>query len=219
MTQRDRWLAVIAAAGVVAAAAIALLIANRGSAKAHAADGSSASASGVPAAPAAGDPGPAPTAPSLASGSAAPAAPDTVDRPDVTTVDDHGGVTHDHRDLAGDFHRPPPDHVPWHKPVRVTGKFAGDVGRLITPIAQACATQIPADARGAQPVMQVQLVVSVKGGQLSVDDVQTSFRDVSGDQGSVQDCVRSKAGAITLDASTQPDVDHYPITMPMRIAS
>ena len=219
MTQRARWIAVTAAAAAVALAAIALVIANRGKAEAQG-GGGSAFASGSAAASASGDPGAARTMPSLPAGSAAPvvaAAAD--DREGVTTVDDNGAVTHDHRSTPGDFNRPPPDHVPWGHPVRVQGKFAGDVSRLVAPIAQECASQIPTDARGAQPVIQVQVVVTIKSGQMSIDDVQTAFRDVTGDQGTVKDCVKSKASALTIDATSQPDVDHYAITMPMRIAS
>jgi hypothetical protein len=220
MTQRARWTAVAAAAAAVAAAAIALLVANRSHATAKTGDGSASGASS--ATPASGDTGPAPTAPTLdpgSAGTAASGASTASDRPDVTTVDEHGAAIHDHRDVPGDFKRPPPDHVPWNKPVRVTGKFAGDVSSQVVPIAAACTSQIPAEARGEKPVIQVQLVVSVKGGVFSIDSINTELRDVTGDTSAVVDCVKSKAGAITMDASTQPDVDHYPITMPMRIAS
>ena len=61
--------------------------------------------------------------------------------------------------------------------------------------------------------------VTIKDGKMTVDDVDTELTDVTGDQSAVKDCVKSKAASVSLDATGQPDVDHYAITMPMRVTS
>ena len=219
MTARNRWTIVAAVAGAVLVAAIALILANRGGAKADATPGSnapvasgSAGASSTTTTTAA--PAPTITAPAQVT---APSI-DPPSAPSVDTVSDTGAAVHDHRADPGAYHDNPtvPRTGP---PVHVTNTFAVGVGNLVAPIASACTAQIPSEARGSQPVIQVRMTVTIKNGQLSIDDVATELRDITGDQDAVKDCVKSKASALSIDATGQPDVDHYPITMPMRVAS
>ncbi len=213
-----RWTIVAAVAGAVLVAAIALILANRGGAKADTTSGPAARvASGsAPASDTTAAPAPAPV---LAAPT--PLAAPAVDRespPSVDTVSDTGAATHDHRANPGEIHDTPtiPRSGP---PVHVSSAFAVGVGNLVAPIASACTAQIPSDQRGSAPVFQVRMTVTIKAGKLSIDDVATELRDISGAQDAVKDCVKSKAGALSIDATGQPDVDHYPITMPMRVAS
>ncbi len=215
-TPRKRsWLLVAVGAGCVLIAAVALLVVLQGG-------GAKADATATPA--------PKPIAPASPSeGTAAtpaihapaprgePAAePDPTAPTNVVVSDD--GLVRDHRANPGGFTAPPPTKVP-SPPVFVGREFAGSVGAQVTPLAQQCASQIPADARGTRPVIQVEMTVSIKDGKMTIDDIDTKFRDVTGDQPAVKDCVKQKVAAIAVDASGQPDVDHYAITMPMRVPS
>ncbi|HTJ47018.1 MAG TPA: hypothetical protein VL463_33180 [Kofleriaceae bacterium] len=219
MEPRTRWWIIGGLAGAVLVAAVVLIIANRGGAKAD----------NIEAAPKQGTTAAQPTeqvasgqAPQLAGSSVGghtlPAQDDR--NPSLDSVSATGTEIHDHRANPGDVS----DRVPTipsadGKAVFVGRTFAGDVGGLVAPIARECAAKISADARGPKPVIQVQMVVTIKDGKMSIDDVATDFRDVTGDQKDVKDCVKSKASSISIDATGQPDVDHYSITMPMRIAS
>jgi hypothetical protein len=212
---RSRWpIGVLAIAVLVAA--IALIIVSRGRAEPTATAGRPAGAAPDPGlapehfpSPTAGsNPAPAGPAPALAAEPAPPADP----------AASEPGAVRDHRggDPIGEISR---------ITTMPTGPIAFDQTLSIAaaadakPIALACAKQIPSEARGAKPVIQVRLQVSIKGNRMTVDDALTDLRDVAGDDlaKSVAACVKQSAAGKTYDAPDHADVAHYQITIPLRV--
>ncbi|MCE9571891.1 MAG: hypothetical protein K8W52_01925 [Deltaproteobacteria bacterium] len=212
---RSRWL-IGALAAAVLVAAIVLIVASRGS----------ATPAGVPGrAVASNDPAleaehfPEPTA-----GSAArPAPPPSIvgpgsDPAPANPATDPGEVR-DHRSGTPVTAIERKTILPPTGPIVFDQKLSIAAAADAKPVALECAKQIPAAARGTKPVIQVRLQVSVKNGRMTVDDALTDLRDVAGDDlaKSVSACVKQSAIGKSYDAHDQADVEHYQITLPLKV--
>ena len=75
----------------------------------------------------------------------------------------------------------------------------------VVEAASQCGGLVPSADRGAHPVLQVRMFVSIKGGQMTVDDVDTSLRDVTGDSlDAVKQCVHDRTAPLATTHRVSP---------------
>jgi hypothetical protein len=173
-------------------------------------------------------PPPAKVAPTVAGsgGAATVQVTDTPRLPDsptpATAAGSDGGVTEyavgdvivrDHR--AGPHTRldtPPDVHPPGGR--RLPPALTNDIGQKMRAAALACAADIPREARGPDPRIEGEAVISIVDKQLKVTGSTLALRDVAG--ASVEPtmaCVQQKLVGLATAAADQDDLDRYAITV------
>ncbi len=213
-TTRRRWF-IGALAAAVLVAAIVLIVVSRGSAAPGA---GTAPVAGSGASPADGEHFPQPSAGTPGRPATAPVIAVEPGAPPPENVPMEPGAVRDHRSNGGELVQRT-TRLPSTGPIVFDQKLSIAAAADAKPVALECAKQIPATARGAKPVIQVRMQVSLKDGRMTVDDVLTDLRDVTGDDlaKSVAACVKQSTAGKTYDAADHADVEHYQITLPLKI--
>ncbi len=124
------------------------------------------------------------------------------------TID--GIPVRDHRTHAGTQQ---PFDQSLHEPNtrQIPATLTADVSRKVNAVMRECGHLLPADARGPKPRVEGDLIVSIKGGVLTVDKSMLQLRDVVGDPGPMQQCVEQKTVGLSTAASDQADLTNYSI--------
>ncbi|MBK7072879.1 MAG: hypothetical protein IPH44_11300 [Myxococcales bacterium] len=151
-----------------------------------------------------------------------PAAPGDVargvapDRGTRTYVMDNGAVVQDHR---GDAYGPPID-PPGMPPSKRTMDSAvtAKVYLQLKPLVAACAGKFDPADRGDDPFVYVTMTVAVAKGTLTPTDVYPTLHDLKGASADrFTDCLRTKAMAIQVPDSGEPDRTDYIVQYPIRL--
>ncbi len=88
----------------------------------------------------------------------------------------------------------------------------------LRPMVKACAGDVPARDRGAEPMVMVSLTVDIAGGSLTATDVNAGSMDVSdGSRERLATCVRERAAGLSMTTADEPDRSSYVVQFPMRL--
>lgn len=138
------------------------------------------------------------------------------DRPTTTYVMDDGTVFRDHRRGGGG---PPVATTPLPPEQRtMSPDLTARVYQAISPKVATCGGQVPAEARGADPFVYVNLTVEVDGDILSTTDVLPVAHDVAdASAGPLVACVRDGLATLRVDAKGEPDQSRYVLQYPIKI--
>jgi hypothetical protein len=129
-----------------------------------------------------------------------------------------GGVNvRDHR--SGDNAKmdvPPGIHPPnMHQ---ISSKIVGDVAQQVREVLARCTVDLPRDARGPHPKLDGQVVVAVKGEQLTVTGATVQLRDVLGPGAEpLRQCIEQRAIGLHVAALQEPDIDSYSIGLALAL--
>ncbi len=158
------------------------------------------------------DPGATP-APQLPGGGSAPALPagSGEQNPRDYVVGDVR--IRDHR--AGD--NTPMDIPPNVHPAesrRIPSALVSDIAQKVRGVLAECAPQIPREARGPNPKLEGQIIVTIKDKQLSVTQSTMQLRDVFGAAlEPARQCVQEKSIGLTTSAGDEADLASYSIAV------
>jgi hypothetical protein len=132
-----------------------------------------------------------------------------------TYVMEDGTVVRDHRKDGA----PPVATTPLPPEQRTMNPdLTAVVYREVAPRVAACAAQVPADARGADPFVYVNLTVEVDGGTLSSSSVVPVAHDVEESAaGPLVACVRESLGTLRVEAKGEPDQASYVLQYPVKL--
>jgi hypothetical protein len=147
-----------------------------------------------------------------------PAAADTPALPALTEpreyVRDDGIVVRDHRagdqepDLTKQIARP-------RKAQRIEPELLVTIKNAVRPHVTACTDRLPADAFGADPRVQGEVIVAIEDDQVSITKLNLQLDDVRDD--GLTDCVRQAVSAVTVPAGGHAPLDAYTLTLPFRV--
>ena len=133
-----------------------------------------------------------------------------------TYVRPDGVIVRDHRK----GNPPPPDLErvlprPGRPTTRVSSDVVMSVRSVMKPAVQRCARELDEASFGEKPSVQGRVVVSVESGELTVNRVVITVRDVDDEQGiaALKSCVREPMEVLELDVPGEDDVTDYSITM------
>lgn len=117
-------------------------------------------------------------------------------------------LVRDHR--KGD--KPPVDIPPSvHRPEgrRLAPSVTHAVGQQLKVVVTECAASLPAEARGAKPRLEGQVVIAIKDKQLTVKSSVVQVRDVAADAGAaIKQCIEQKATSVA-HAADEADLESY----------
>lgn len=121
-------------------------------------------------------------------------------------VRDHRGGNSPHMDVPPNMH-PPHAH-------ELASTIVADVAQQVRGVMQQCAASLPREARGSSPRLDGQLVVAVKGEQLTVTGATMQLRDVYGaGLEPTRQCIEQRAIGLHAAAAKEPDVEGYSISV------
>ena len=157
---------------------------------------------------------PGPTTPSKPTGvTTTPMLPDQPRAPDSDSGSNYvvGDVNirdHRHGGSAAPMDVPPGIHPP---DTRVLpSPITHAIGQKVRALMMECVASMPREARGADPRLEGQIVVSITSGKLAIVDDTFNVRDVSGAaQEQVRQCVQTRAVGLDTTAPNEPDIEKY----------
>jgi hypothetical protein len=121
-------------------------------------------------------------------------------------VRDHRGGDQPKIDVPLNVH-PPGSH-------ELASSVVNDVAQQVRRVLADCASSLPREARGDKPKMQGQLVVAVKGEQLTVTGATVQLRDVFGaGLEPTRQCIEQRSIGLHAAAAGEPDLDGYSIAV------
>jgi hypothetical protein len=127
------------------------------------------------------------------------------------SIDDK--LVRDHR--GGDappIDLPPNVHAPDSR--RVQPSLTTDLTNKVRAVVEACGAGVPSDALGANPKVEGQIVIAIKGGQVSVTRATMQLRDVSrASVAPAKQCIEEKSLAVVASAPDERDLDSYAINL------
>jgi hypothetical protein len=119
-------------------------------------------------------------------------------------VRDHRAGSNAPLDIPPNVHRPNTRELP----STLTAALAQKVRGVLAD----CTKDLPADARGAHPRLEGQLVVGIKDHKMTVTGATMQLRDVSGDAAATtKSCIEQHSVGLETVASDQDDIDNYSI--------
>lgn len=132
-------------------------------------------------------------------------------------VRDDGALVREHRQnapepgLRGTVPRPGVE-------AKVAPSMILAVRNAMRPIVHACARSLPGDATRQDPRVQSQVIVSIDGGRLVVDEAIVEPGGMSeADAGILRECVESQVEALVLPADEHPVVSRHTLRLPYRL--
>jgi hypothetical protein len=170
---------------------------------------------GAPAVAGEDHPAATPSAPALPSEPARPAAPDDAGTVRTYTI---GGIqVRDHRSGAQKpLDIPPNVHAPSAR--RLPSQLTHAISEQLKQVMIECAQDLPRPADGPHPRMEGQIVVGIKGGQMSIASSTMQLRGVSGPEvDATKSCIEQRSLGLTAPAADQADLDGYSIRVSFAI--
>jgi hypothetical protein len=133
-----------------------------------------------------------------------------------TYVTDTGNPVRDHRDNVAEPIAVPAPMPPSER--NMSSVVTAAIYQQLAPVVRSCGVDLPADARGDDPVVHVTLMVDVTGEQLTTADATAVTSDIKGATAdAVVACVRDRAAALTVPAKGEPDRSGYVVQYPIRL--
>jgi hypothetical protein len=112
---------------------------------------------------------------------------------------------------------PPPDVPPAvHPPIgrRLPSRLTSDLAAQLRAATTTCAASVPADARGAAPRIDGEIVIAIKDQRASITSATIQPRDLTGDaMEAVKQCLLGKAIGMSTPSGDEPDLEQYSITL------
>jgi len=111
---------------------------------------------------------------------------------------------------------PPVVHAPLSR--KIPPQLSFDISQKVRAIVAACATALPANARGDKPRIEGQITIAIKDHQATVTSAALQLRDVVGvTVDDTRKCVEQKSIGATTPSGDEPDLDGYGITLSIRL--
>jgi len=129
----------------------------------------------------------------------------------VTETVVNGVRVRDHRkDKSKPFTMPEQIRAPGTR--RIAAEVNQAISSQVLPIVRACVASVPADAKGAKPKVEGEMIVSIKGHQVRVGSVSVELADITGAAvEATRQCIQQKAIGLTAAAPDEDDLENYPI--------
>jgi len=125
-------------------------------------------------------------------------------------IRDHRSGEHAQLDVAPVVHSPLSRKIP--------AQLSFDISQKVRAIVAACATNVPANARGDKPRIEGQIKIAIKDHQATVTSAALQLRDVVGvTVDDARKCVEQKSIGATTPSGDEPDLDGYGITLSIRL--
>jgi hypothetical protein len=125
-------------------------------------------------------------------------------------IRDHRSGEHAQLDVAPVVHAPLSRKIP--------AQLSFDISQKVRAIVAACATTLPANARGDKPRIEGQITIAIKDHQATVTSAMLQLRDVVGvTVDDTRKCVEQKSIGATTPSGDEPDLDGYGITLSIRL--
>jgi hypothetical protein len=125
-------------------------------------------------------------------------------------VRDHRSGDHPQVDV------PPAIHAP--QGLKIPSELTYAISQQLHPVVKQCAASISRESRGAAPRVDGEIEISIKNHQATITSGTFQVRDVVGDAADpVKACLASKAIGLATSSGDEPDVEHYAITLSLRL--
>jgi hypothetical protein len=111
---------------------------------------------------------------------------------------------------------PPSIHAPGGR--KIPSELTSAIAQKLRSVVAECATTVPADARGAKPRADGEILIAIKNQLATVTGATIQLRDVTGDSVEpVAQCIQQKSIGVATASGDEPDVDSYAITLSLRL--
>lgn len=100
----------------------------------------------------------------------------------------------------------------------IPSQLTSALGQGIRPVLRQCAAGIPAEARGAKPRIEGEILVSIKDHQATVTSATLKLRDVAEDaRADAEQCLARAALGFVAPAGDESDIDDYSIMLSLTL--
>lgn len=136
--------------------------------------------------------------------------PVTEYRTGQTRVRDHRTGEHTPIELS-----PPPHRRNGRE---ISSHITSDLAQRLRPLVRQCTASVPAEARGAKPRVEGEILIAIKDHQATVTAATLQLLDVAeAAQGEVKRCLTQSAVGLVAPADDESDLESYPITLSLRL--
>ena len=163
-----------------------------------------------------------PDGPSLAPSRAAPATPVTSDTPQSrqgsareytvgnVRIRDHRSGNHARVDV------PPAVHAPGGR--KIASQLTSDLAQKLRGVMAGCAASVPAEARGATPRVEGEILIAIKDKYATVTNATFQPRDIQGNASdAIKQCLQGGAIGLATPSGDERDLEGYAITLSLRV--